>query len=274
MIIQSSETAVGSYLKDISRYKPLSSAEEQRLSALIKAGDRKAREKMIKANLRFVVNVALNYRSQGMSLSDLISVGNCGLVKAVERFDGNKNFKFISYAVWWIRQAILQALAEQSRVSRIPLNKVADIYSLRKIEDRLEIKTMRKPTLEEVAREASMALEEVVRIMAISAPSVSIDYKKDEESAPLSDVLESDDRTDEAADYRSLQEEALRYLDILSEREKIIVKHYFGIETDVSLTLEEIGQIMNLTRERVRQLKERAMQKLIQYHSEKKIVSR
>jgi len=274
MIIQSSETAVGSYLKDISRYKPLSSAEEQRLSALIKAGDRKAREKMIKANLRFVVNVALNYRSQGMSLSDLISVGNCGLVKAVERFDGNKNFKFISYAVWWIRQAILQALAEQSRVSRIPLNKVADIYSLRKIEDRLEIKTMRKPTLEEVAREAGMALEEVVRIMAISAPSVSIDYKKDEESAPLSDVLESDDRTDEAADYRSLQEEALRYLDILSEREKIIVKHYFGIETDVSLTLEEIGQIMNLTRERVRQLKERAMQKLIQYHSEKKIVSR
>jgi RNA polymerase primary sigma factor len=272
MAIYGTEDSVGSYLKDIGKYKPLSSAEEIRLSAMIKTGDQKALDKMVKANLRFVVNVALNYRNQGMSLSDLIAVGNCGLLKAIKRFDGNKNFKFISYAVWWIRQAMLQALAEQSRLSRIPLNKVADIYSLKKVADKLESKIMRKPSMEEIANEANVALKEVTQIMAISAPSVSIDSKRDEESGSLGDVLESDDRADEATDYHDLQDETLKYLNVLNDREKKIVKYYFGLDTDMSLTLEEIGQIMELTRERVRQLKERAMAKLITAHSGKKVL--
>ncbi len=253
------------YLQEIGKVNLLESNEEVDLSIRIKKGDQKALEKLVKSNLRFVVSVSKQYQNQGLSLGDLINEGNLGLIKAAKRFDETRGFKFISYAVWWIRQSILQALAEQSRIVRLPLNRVGALNKIGKAYSSLEQEYEREPTPEEIADELNMDLSEVSEAMKISSKHISMDapFKQGEENSLL-DVLENEDNPlpDTPLMNASLKGEITRALSTLTEREAEVIKLYFGFGNDAALTLEEIGEIFHLTRERVRQIKEKAIRRL------------
>lgn len=264
-VIVPDETALELYLKDIGRNKALSSEEEAVLAARIKKGDKQALDKLVKANLRFAVSVARNYQNQGLPLSELISEGNLGLIKAAKRFDETKNFKFISYAVWWIRQSILRALADRSRITRIPLHRIGVIHKVRMTQNKLEQKYRRLPSTEEIAHEMGVGKEEVQTIQSIGNRSVSLDSPvKDEEGSVLIELLR--DENQELPDRRlievSRQEGVRRILDALEEREREVLKLYFGVGVETAHTLDEIGSQLNLSRERVRQIKEKAIHRL------------
>ncbi|MBD3347228.1 MAG: sigma-70 family RNA polymerase sigma factor [Chitinivibrionales bacterium] len=257
--------SLGLYLKEISRYKPLPAQEEFETAERIQKGDKQALEKLVKANLRFVVSVARTYDHQGMSLADLIHEGNLGLIKAAKRFDQTKNFKFISYAVWWIRQAILQALAEQSRITKLPLNCVGTIHKIGKAQSRLEQKYRRAPHIEEIARELDMDSNKVKEALSIGNNHTSLDAPlQNSDSSRLMDLLpnKKEAMPDDCIEDISLQESINKALKKLSDREKKVIRLYFGIEDGISHTLEEIAQRYSLTRERVRQIKENALKKL------------
>jgi RNA polymerase primary sigma factor len=259
------ESSLQLYLREIGRKRPLSHKEEVELSGRIRNGDHRALEEMVLANLRFVVSVARNYEHQGLPLSDLINEGNLGLIKAAQRFDGAKNFKFISYAVWWIRQSILQALAEQSRIVNLPLNRVGTIYKIGKALKKLEQRYFRTPDAAEVAREIHVREREVNESMRIGDRHVSLDSPIDEDdSARVIDSL-SDARIempDDCLMEMSMQEEIHRTLDLLNEREQEVVRLYFGLGEETPHTLEDIGKRLKLTRERARQIKENALRRL------------
>ncbi|NLE01645.1 MAG: sigma-70 family RNA polymerase sigma factor [Fibrobacter sp.] len=259
------EGSLALYLKEIGKNRSLTVEEEAKLAVKIRKGDRKALEKLVKANLRFVVSVARNYQNQGLPLSDLINEGNLGLIRAAKRFDEKKNFKFISYAVWWIRQAILQALAEQSRIIKLPLNRVGTIHKIGKMQSKLEQKFRRLPNVEELAAELNIDEAEVQETIKIGNSHMSLDAPLQHgEDSRLLDILQDDDQElpDNGLMEVSLQEEITNTLETLSEREKEVVRLYFGIGEETSHTLEEIGQRFNLTRERARQIKEKALRRL------------
>lgn len=253
------------YLQEIGKVDLLTPDEEIILAVQIKKGDHLALEKLVKANLRFVVSVAKQYQNQGLSLGDLINEGNLGLIKAAKRFDETRGFKFISYAVWWIRQSILQALAEQSRIVRLPLNRVGALNKIGKAYSNLEQEFEREPSAHELATELDMDISEVSDTLKISGRHVSMDapFSQGEENSLL-DVLENGEEP--SPDYtlmsESLRSEIERALSTLTEREAEVVKLYFGLNKEHSLTLEEIGEKFNLTRERVRQIKEKAIRRL------------
>lgn len=253
------------YLKEIGKNRTLTIEEEAKLAVRIRKGEKKALEKLVKANLRFVVSVARNYQNQGLPLNDLINEGNLGLIRAAKRFDEKKNFKFISYAVWWIRQAILQALAEQSRIIKLPLNRVGTIHKIGKMQSRLEQKYRRLPNVQELATELNIGETEVQETIKIGNSHVSLDAPLQHgEDSKLLDVLQdsNQEKPDSGLMEISLQDEINKTLDTLSEREKEVVRLYFGIGEETSHTLEEIGQRFNLTRERARQIKEKALKRL------------
>lgn len=253
------------YLQEIGKVELLTPDEEIDLARRIKKGDQKALEKLTKANLRFVVSVAKQYQNQGLSLGDLINEGNLGLIKAAKRFDETRGFKFISYAVWWIRQSILQALAEQSRIVRLPLNRVGALNKIGKAFSTLEQEFEREPSASELAEELDMSLYEVSDTLKISGRHLSMDapFAQGEDNRLL-DVIQ--DQRQPSPDHllmdESLRIEVRRALATLSEREAQVIKLYFGLDQEHSLTLEEIGEKFNLTRERVRQIKEKALLRL------------
>ncbi len=253
------------YLREIGETPLITAQEEVRLAKRIKEGDQIALEKLTKANLRFVVSVAKQYQNQGLSLADLINEGNIGLIKAAKRFDETRGFKFISYAVWWIRQAILQALAEQSRIVRLPLNRVGTLHKIGKISSSLEQEYGREPSPDEIARELELSEMEVSDTLKISNSHLSLDapFSVSEDNS-LMDVLEDEFQPapDEALLVESLKVEIERALDSLNPREAEVVNLYFGLTTEKALTLEEIGARFGLTRERVRQIKEKAIRRL------------
>lgn len=253
------------YLQEIGRVDLLTPEEEVELAKRIKGGDKKALEQLTKANLRFVVSVAKQYQNQGLSLSDLINEGNLGLIKSAQRFDETRGFKFISYAVWWIRQSILQALAEQSRIVRLPLNRVGTLNKLSRTFSQLEQRYKREPTAEELAEELEVTPSEVSDTMKISGRHISVDapFVQGEEHSLL-DVLEDEeeDKPDETLIDESLRKDIERSLSLLTDREAGVVSFYFGLGGNNPMTLEEIGARFNLTRERVRQIKEKAIKKL------------
>ena len=254
------------YLQEIGKVELITPEEEVRLAALIRQGDQRALDRLTKANLRFVVSVAKQYQNQGLSLPDLINEGNLGLIKAAQRFDETRGFKFISYAVWWIRQSILQALAEQSRIVRLPLNKVGLTNRIQKAFSTLEQQFEREPSAEELAELLEMDLEEVSATLGISARHVSMDTPLSEgEDNTLMDVLENPnaEKTDGELDHtQSLKTEIDRSLKTLTERQKEVICYFFGIGVDHPMSLEDIGERFNLTRERVRQIKDKAITKL------------
>ena len=253
------------YLQEIGKVELLSPQEEIDLARRIKKGDQKALEKLTKANLRFVVSVAKQYQNQGLSLGDLINEGNLGLIKAAKRFDETRGFKFISYAVWWIRQSILQALAEQSRIVRLPLNRVGALNKIGKAFSTLEQEFEREPSASELAEELDMSLFEVSDTLKISGRHLSMDapFAQGEDNRLLDVIQDSRQPSpDSTLMEESLREEVRRALSTLSEREAQVIKLYFGLEQEHSLTLEEIGEKFNLTRERVRQIKEKAIRRL------------
>ncbi len=256
---------LGLYLRDISRYKPLLTQEEYNLAVCIKKDDADALNKLVKANLRFVVSVARNYQNQGMSLVDLINEGNLGLIKAAKRFDEKKNFKFISYAVWWIRQAILQGLADHSRIVKVPLNRVATIHKVGKARVSLEQKYRRLPNTKEVAEELGITEADVTNSMKIGSSHASLDAPLSEGmTGSLMDVMQ-DNKNEKADDFamRMSQNRVInRLFNVLTDREKDVVRLYYGIDEDANYTLTEIGSRMNITRERVRQIKDIALKKL------------
>ena len=253
------------YLQEIGKVDLLTPDEEVTLAQRIKEGDQFALEKLTKANLRFVVSVAKQYQNQGLSLGDLINEGNLGLIKAAKRFDETRGFKFISYAVWWIRQSILQALAEQSRIVRLPLNRVGSLNKISKSFSELEQKFEREPSPEEIAEVLELTTSEVVDTLKISGRHVSVDapFVQGEENRLL-DVLENEDEEspDTGLMNDSLRKEVQRALSTLTKREADVITLYFGLNGEHSLTLEEIGEKFNLTRERVRQIKEKALSRL------------
>jgi len=255
------------YLQEIGKIDLITIDEEVRLTQRIKEGDQRALDKLVKANLRFVVSVAKQYQSQGLSLGDLINEGNVGLVKAAMRFDETRGFKFISYAVWWIRQAIMQALAEQSRVVRIPLNRVGMLNKLNRTSASLEQKLEREPSPEELAEVVDIAPEEIRDTYQIGSRHVSIHapFMNGEENGLL-DVLESaSEETPDALLIRSsLSRDILRSLSTLSQRECDVILRYYGLSGHSPMTLEEIGDYFELTRERVRQIKEKGIRRLRQ----------
>jgi RNA polymerase primary sigma factor len=254
------------YLQEIGKVELINPEEEVKLAIQIKQGNQKALEKLTKANLRFVVSVAKQYQNQGLTLSDLINEGNVGLIKAAQRFDETRGFKFISYAVWWIRQSILQALAEQSRIVRLPLNKVGLTNRISKAFSQLEQEFEREPTAEEIATLLDVDTEEVAATLGASARHVSMDQPFSEgEEVTLIDVMENPNS--ESSDRNlifniSLTQEINRSLSTLTERQKDVIRYFFGIGVDHALSLEDIGERYNLTRERVRQIKDKAISKL------------
>ena len=254
------------YLQEIGKVDLLTPEEEVELAKKIKQGDQAALEKLTKSNLRFVVSVAKQYQNQGLSLSDLINEGNLGLIKAAQRFDETRGFKFISYAVWWIRQSILQALAEQSRIVRLPLNKVGSLNKINKAFSQLEQEYEREPSAEELAEMLDIATEEVETTLGVAARHVSVDAPFVEgEDNSLLDVLENSGTgpTDTHLAYNeSLSIEIERSLSTLTERQRDVIKLYFGIGVEHPLSLEDIGDQFALTRERVRQIKDKAINKL------------
>ncbi len=260
------ETAsLDKYLQEIGKVDLITAEMEVELAQKIRAGDQMALEKLTKANLRFVVSVAKQYQNQGLTLPDLINEGNLGLIKAGKRFDETRGFKFISYAVWWIRQSILQALAEQSRIVRLPLNKIGSINKINKTFARLEQENERPPSAEEIAKELDMTISEVKESLKNSGRHVSMDAPLIEgENSNLYDVLNSGEspNPDKNLLHESLKVEILRALETLTPREGDVVKLYFGLGDEHPMTLEEIGETFDLTRERVRQIKEKAIRRL------------
>lgn len=253
------------YLQEIGKVDLITSDEEVELAQRIRAGDQIALEKLTKANLRFVVSVAKQYQNHGLTLGDLINEGNLGLIKAAKRFDETRGFKFISYAVWWIRQSIMQALAEQSRIVRLPLNRVGSLNKISKTFSDLEQKFQREPSPEELAEVLDTTPEEVAANMRISGRHVSMDapFVNGEENGLL-DVLENESEATPDSNLMndSLRKEVQRALSTLTQREADVISYYFGLNGEQPLTLEEIGEKYNLTRERVRQIKEKATRRL------------
>ncbi len=260
------ETAsLDKYLQEIGKVDLITADEEVALAQRIKAGDQRSLEKLTKANLRFVVSVAKQYQNQGLTLPDLINEGNLGLIKAAQRFDETRGFKFISYAVWWIRQSILQALAEQSRIVRLPLNKIGSINKINKMYALLEQSQERAPSAEEIAKELDMTVNDVKESMKNSGRHLSMDAPLVEgEDSNLYDVLRSGEspNPDRELIHESLQTEIERALETLTPREADVVRLYFGLGDQHPMTLEEIGETFDLTRERVRQIKEKAIRRL------------
>ncbi|MCF7803356.1 MAG: sigma-70 family RNA polymerase sigma factor [Candidatus Marinimicrobia bacterium] len=257
--------SLSKYLEEIGQYEPLSPEEEIAVAKKVKEGSQEALEKLTTANLRFVVSVAKDYQGQGLPLSDLINEGNLGLIKAAHRFDETRGFKFISYAVWWIRQSILQALAEHSRIIRLPLNRVGNITKISKASEKLQHDLKRKPRPGEIADELDMKPEEVSDAIQISRRHYSLDKPfRDGESNSLMDVIEDNEgeEPDEDLMSESLKQEVMDALGTLSERERTVLEMYFGIGRDYALTLNEIGDEFGLTRERIRQIKEKALRRL------------
>lgn len=260
------ETAsLDKYLQEIGKVDLITAEEEVELARKIKSGDRASLEKLTKANLRFVVSVSKQYQNQGLSLPDLINEGNLGLIKAAQRFDETRGFKFISYAVWWIRQSILQALAEQSRIVRLPLNKIGSINKINKASARLEQGFEREPNVKEIAGELDMTETEVKESMRNAGRHVSMDAPliQDEDNT-MYDVLRSEESSTPETGllYESLRKEIDRAVSTLTQREADVVKLYFGLNATHPMTLEEIGEKFDLTRERVRQIKEKAIRRL------------
>jgi len=253
------------YLQEIGKVDLITSDMEVELAKRIREGDQIALEKLTKANLRFVVSVAKQYQNNGLTLGDLINEGNLGLIKAAKRFDETRGFKFISYAVWWIRQSIMQALAEQSRIVRLPLNRVGSLNKISKTFSELEQKFQREPSADELAEVLNISTDEVSDTMKISGRHVSVDapFVQGEENSLL-DVLENDseETPDSELMMDSLRKEVQRALSTLTQREADVISYYFGLNGEQALTLEEIGQKYNLTRERVRQIKEKATRRL------------
>ena len=259
------------YLQEIGHEEMISIEEEVELAQRIRKGDRKALERLTKANLRFVVSVAKQYQNQGLSLADLINEGNFGLIKAAEKFDETRGFKFISYAVWWIRQSILQAIAEQSRIIRLPLNQVSSVNKINKVLNKFEQENERRPSIDEIAQDTDIPEEKIIEAFKVNTHHISVDapFHDDDESSLL-DVIPNDaiPSTDKSLVEESLQAEIGRVLDILEDREKKVIEAYFGINQR-EMTLEEIGSKYGLTRERVRQIKEKAIRRLRQQTNSK-----
>ena len=260
------ETAsLDKYLQEIGKVDLITAEEEVELAQRIKAGDQIALEKLTKANLRFVVSVAKQYQNQGLTLPDLINEGNLGLIKAAQRFDETRGFKFISYAVWWIRQAILQALAEQGRLIRLPLNRVGTITKITKAAEKLEAEMGRPPKVEEISHQLDVKSEEVFNALQYSRRHSSLDAPFAEgEDSSLINVIEDEQEKDPDNKVMdtSMKEEIASALSTLTERERSVIEMYFGINRDRSFTLNEIGEQFSLTRERVRQIKEKAIRRL------------
>lgn len=262
------------YFQEISKIDLITADEEVELAQRIKKGDKRALDKLVKANLRFVVSVAKQYQNQGLKLSDLINEGNLGLVKAAKRFDETRGFKFISYAVWWIRQAILQALAEQSRIVRLPLNKIGSISKINKAYARLEQQQEREPNYEEIAKELDMSITDVENCMKSSGRSISMDAPlKEQDDFSLYNVLEAKEsvKPDAQMMNQSLKHEINRALNSLTHKESIVLQMYYGINRKTSSSLSEIGETINLSRERVRQVKQKALRRL-QMQSRNKVL--
>ncbi len=256
--------SIDKYLQEIGRYELIGVDEEVELAQRIRKGDAAALDKLVKANLRFVVSVAKQYQNQGLNLGDLINEGNIGLIKAAEKFDETRGFKFISYAVWWIRQSILQALAEQSRIVRLPLNQVGSVNKISKFISTFEQENQRRPSDEEIADALDIPIEKIAETLKASGRHVSVDAPFAEgEDNTLLDVLTNEDspNTDRSLVNESLSQEIDRALKTLTEREQAIIKMCFGIGQQ-EMTLEEIGLKFGLTRERVRQIKEKTIKKL------------
>ena len=253
------------YMRDISRYTPLSSKEEAALAIRIRRGDRAALNRLVKSNLRFVISVARTYKNQGVPLGDLISEGNIGLIRAAHKFDEKKNFRFISYAVWWIRQAILQALARQSRLMKVPLNRVGIIYQVGKVRERLEQRHGRAPETREIAREGKMREDVVLGLTQVAQSHMSLDHPiLNDGRHSVMDTLEADEsyspETEIVEDsFKAALEQSL---DVLGNREREVIRLYFGLGGEPELTLDEAGRRLGITRERVRQLRDRALDRL------------
>ena len=263
--VNESNRSLSRYLEEIGDFEPLNPDREVELAIRIKRDDHSALEELVKANLRFVVSVAKDYQGQGLPLTDLINEGNLGLIKAAGRFDETRGFKFISYAVWWIRQSILQALAEQSRIVRLPLNKIGSINKINKTFAFLEQAHERPPSAEEIAKELDMTVEDVKQSLKNSGRHVSMDAPLiDGEDSNLYDVLRSGEspNPDKELLHDSLRTEIERALETLTPREADVIRLYFGLAGQHSMTLEEIGETFDLTRERVRQIKEKAIRRL------------
>ena len=263
--INESNRSLSQYLEEIGKFEPLHPSREVELAQAIKKGKRLAMKELVEANLRFVVSVAKDYQGQGLPLTDLINEGNMGLMKAAGRFDETRGFKFISYAVWWIRQSILQALAEHSRIVRLPLNRVGTISKITKQAEKLEAEVERSPNEEEIGRNLEMTSDEVIDAMKISRRHHSLNAPfRDGDKNSLIDIIEDDGQIDpdEPLMAESLKDEIRQSLDTLKDRERQVIKMYFGIGRDYALTLNEIGEEFSLTRERVRQIKEKAIRRL------------
>ena len=261
------------YLHDISKEQMVTPQEEVELAQKIRSGDADALNRLTRANLRFVVSVAKQYQNQGLGLPDLINEGNLGLIKAAQRFDETKGFKFISYAVWWIRQSILQAIAEQSRLVRLPLNQIGTLNKVRKSFSKLEQDFQREPSAEELAQVLNFSTNHINDVMRVSARPVSFDAPLDssDDSSTLLDILDGNDslNTDTVMMQESMTEDINRYLSVLSPKEVQIVKMFFGIGHTHNMSLDEISIKVQLTRERVRQIKEGALRKLKSNRSNK-----
>ncbi|KJD32491.1 RNA polymerase sigma factor rpoD [Tamlana nanhaiensis] len=262
------------YLQDISKISMITADEEVELAQRIKQGDQQALNKLTTSNLRFVVSVAKQYQNQGLTLPDLINEGNAGLVKAAKRFDETRGFKFISYAVWWIRQAILQALAEQSRIVRLPLNKIGSINKINKAYSFLEQEYQREPNAQEIANELDLTVNDVKQSMKVSGKHVSMDAPfKEGEASNLYDVVSSNEspKPDDGLIKDSLNTEVNRALDRLTSKEAEVIRYYYGISQKHPMSLQEIGDAFGLTRERVRQIKEKAIRRL-RHNSKSKVL--
>ena len=259
------EGSLDQYLREISQYPLIPRAEEVRLAQCIKRGDPEALDKLVRSNLRFVVSVAKKYQNQGVSLSDLINEGNLGLIRAAHKFDETKGIKFISYAVWWILQAILQALAEQSRIVRVPLNRAGTLHRIGKRSSALQQELGREPTVEEIAEGMDISEEEVAKTLSISQSHLSLDapLTPGEDNKLLDYLPDTTNATpDEETFEHALTESIERVLGMLKEREAKILRLYFGLDGKEPMTLEEIGSLLGITRERVRQIKEKALSRL------------
>ncbi len=265
--------ALDKYLQEIGHEDLISIEEEIELAQRIKKGDRKALEKLTKANLRFVVSVAKQYQNQGLSLPDLINEGNLGLIKAAEKFDETRGFKFISYAVWWIRQSILQAIAEQSRIVRLPLNQVGSVNKINRILNKFEQEHERRPNVDEIADQIDLPEDKIVEAMKVNGKHISVDAPIMEGAdSSLLDVLPNTESpmADNELVMESLREEVASALNVLNERERNIIECFYGINQR-EMTLEEIGNKFGLTRERVRQIKEKALRRLRQNTKSKQL---